>query len=1722
MTHKFAPPAEPAASRQRFLRRWALVWLLGCLLVVGYGWLFVVRNDGTPNWLDVVVFGGWVFVAGAWLIVVPPLRWSRRARQVAWGVGAAILIVTLALMAVPWVFTPFEEIAGLDLLAERPGVVIPAALNRWLLEVNRAYDNQTASTSLILKSGLIVAVTSLALTFFALLWCVVYKELKPYGRRWWPWVGHQRRRLENVPFWVAAKRIVQIVVLALLLAIALGLLLTAWPTRPATAEIIRTDGLWPGVPPSVSSLAIGPDGHSLFAFTTGEVYRSTDRGESWQPTTEPGVAVGASVVAQDNSHILIRTGDGYALWDETTASWRPAAGLENVSSLTALVSVSDVGLFLLDVSDIYRSRDGGLTWEVDVLGIGQEDPVSFITRLVSSPDGRGVLAVSFDALYRLEPGAEWQTIYAPSGNMELVQLTPVSKTVLRLFAASSGGLAYSDDLGQTWQDIEGLQSALGLLYLRPGLDELNLITREEAGVYISNDGGKTWQSASPELTNSNVSGVFALPASQTLFATMNDGGLFRSADAGSSWERVLGLMGRYIVQDVVETPQGDYLFAATDRGGIFRSGDRGATWEPVNRGLGAATILTLATGLNEKTVFAAASQVLLRSEDGGMTWQPSIQGMGPRYISTLVVGPDGQSLFAAGSQGIFRSLDNGLNWTQIGRPLEEYFVYALIVEPDTRTIFAGTTGPRIFRSEDSGATWERKDRGLDGIYVAAFTPGPDGRSLITATDSSVYRSVDNGTSWESFSSGLDRQIIRTLATHPTDGRLFAGTVDGLYIYDEQARSWRLASAGSLSNVWALAFEPQGQKRLLAGGGHGLVIRHQADSFGSLLSDDFLVFALLSQAVDGSVWIGTDRGLLRTRDSGATWEAMNTLTEMITVHSLAAADDHSLFVATPMGVFRSLDGGATWQMASRGLDSLVVEALIPEAFSGSVVGRTTTGGILIWDRAQVGWRPLEPEESAVAFSALTVRQRDPVRISRPGLRYPLPWVDSLPPIYALAVDEPQRTATVYDLDPLGDLTRQQIPLPLIWNWPTPYLNLIGATWVGLYWVQDNWTALLLVISLIALVAGTYIYAAIVRPNRLSPRLTLWLLPRSRHLFAAGGYRGYRARWDAQRPLERFIWLFARQRDPFTPAAAVPELHAGGVACDETEVELALSALAHQGALREEAGRWTLVEPLLADIMARDLPADITTKLADTIRRSNPLYVETQYFFQDAPFDLQRQGDFGFRASSDLPGWRGRSPFYVHVVLERALDLDVVREIRQASGGLSGRPADRSMALAAIDRAPRAGDLYQIFATRAQTGLTIVPLPLTLMRQARIERSVLETLNTQVNLYTGQEDMYDVKTAVSDVLSFFGRQSQLADLQTRLTAGRSVMVYGVRKIGKSSLLHRLREETGWPTAIIRAEGYATGLSYIMQEALREWRAIITTEHPHLPLPDGDLDHYDELGAKVQAFRLAVRGLLAQLAQLPGKPGLLLFLDEMEYLYYQDPKTFTDIARVLRDIAEAPQSHGRFALLVAGLLPDLNRTDHLAGTRNPFYTFFEEAPLGPLALDDARTMVISLGGQMAVSYSDEALDCLVQTGGGHPLLTRQLCHFAIDRRMERPLTIDLAAARQGIQNYLWQPDNYLARSLWPDSRGAEGGAPDPDEAAILMALAANGSRTEEELRPAALPPPARARRQQALARLKNLSVVRQDGQGRWSIAVPLYEEWIRRTMLSEHDGAYDAEPV
>lgn len=251
-----------------------------------------------------------------------------------------------------------------------------------------------------------------------------------------------------------------------------------------------------------------------------------------------------------------------------------------------------------------------------------------------------------------------------------------------LFAGiDPAGLFRSDDRGQSWQPVAGLNEHPTRSTWEPSkgcfavhsiyADEQNpgdvVAAVSAGGVYRSSDGGETWRPANvgvraenlpwpqPE-TGHNVHRIVRHPTMASRLYRQCYNGVYRSDDAARSWVEITnGLPSDFGYGIVVDPNDPDTVFQIPESSShlrmpvdgmlrVYRSRDAGATWKSVSEGMPAehvyVTVLreAMATDSREPcgVYFGTSGGQLFASANAGDRWE-EIASYLPRVLSVKAV-----------------------------------------------------------------------------------------------------------------------------------------------------------------------------------------------------------------------------------------------------------------------------------------------------------------------------------------------------------------------------------------------------------------------------------------------------------------------------------------------------------------------------------------------------------------------------------------------------------------------------------------------------------------------------------------------------------------------------------------------------------------------------------------------------------------------------------------------------------------------------------------------------------------------------------------------------------------------------------------------------------------------------------------------------------------------------------------------------------------------------
>jgi photosystem II stability/assembly factor-like uncharacterized protein len=255
-----------------------------------------------------------------------------------------------------------------------------------------------------------------------------------------------------------------------------------------------------------------------------------------------------------------------------------------------------------------------------------------------------------------------------------------------------------------------------------------ILAGRESGLYLSRDGGKTWEDAYKKLdlpTNLPTMTLALAPEAegqrQAVFAGV-PGGVLSSFDDGQSWQVARFPEPPPIISCLAVSPvidQDGVILAGTVEDGVFRSADRGRSWARWNFGLLDLNVLSLAISpqfSQDETIFAGTETGVFRSTNGGRAWREVDFPMDLAPVLSLAVSPhstqDGLIFSGTEGNGLHLSSDRGKSWRLVSDLFTGATINTLLVEAAGAGPFRllALTDEQLLVSRDSGVTWGEWER----------------------------------------------------------------------------------------------------------------------------------------------------------------------------------------------------------------------------------------------------------------------------------------------------------------------------------------------------------------------------------------------------------------------------------------------------------------------------------------------------------------------------------------------------------------------------------------------------------------------------------------------------------------------------------------------------------------------------------------------------------------------------------------------------------------------------------------------------------------------------------------------------------------------------------------------------------------------------------------------------------------------------------------------------
>lgn len=657
--------------------------------------------------------------------------------------------------------------------------------------------------------------------------------------------------------------------------------------------------------------------YTMYAATaSGGVWKTVNDGITWEPIFEdvPSTSIGDITLApSDNNVVWVGTGEANIFRS----------------------SMAGCG--------VYKSTDGGETWEHKGLGATQTIP-----RILIHPTNP-------DIVYVASSGNEW------TDNEER-------------------GVYKSTDGGDSWEKV---------LYISPRTGAIDLVMdpSDPDTLYAS-----TWQRIRRRWNDPRIEDGY------------NESGIYKTTDGGANWNRLTeGLpipevTGRVGIDLCATQPNVVYAFidnytaaeaqpqeGETDSYGrpssgaikgaqVYRSDDGGATWRMTSqddrymRGLCATygwVFGQMRVDPNNPDTIYVMGLALNRSDDSGHTFRRLGRMHGDHHA--LWIDPENSDFLVNGNDGgICMSYDGGVRWREfldnlpavqfynVGFDYAEPFnVYGSIQDHGSRkgavdlsrgrdriraTDWVGAPGgeasthqidpddPNIVYSAGFYGSISRTNIGtgdrhrpqlprvegelpLRGQWLAPFIISPHDNNVIYHGMNKLFKSTDRAETFTAISPDLSRgkeseigdipyQTIFSISESPLErGLIYVGTDDGLlHVTRDDGESWNningdLAKDRTISRIEASRYDA----------------------------------GTVYVAQNGKRWDDFQAYLFRSRDYGSTWEdiAGNLPGGPVNVVREDPRRPNILYAGTDVGVYVSIDSGASWHVLGGNLPSTFV-------------------------------------------------------------------------------------------------------------------------------------------------------------------------------------------------------------------------------------------------------------------------------------------------------------------------------------------------------------------------------------------------------------------------------------------------------------------------------------------------------------------------------------------------------------------------------------------------------------------------------------------------------------------------------------------------------------------------------------------------------------------------------------------------------------------------------
>ena len=583
----------------------------------------------------------------------------------------------------------------------------------------------------------------------------------------------------------------------------------------------------------IREIAFHPTNPDIFwaGADQGGIWKTTDNGLTYTPIADdlPFLKVSSICVNHENPDIIYMSGGGTdgGWWDRTIGvykttdggdTWQPTglnAHLSEYESYRRLAMSPDNPDVLLVTGreGIYRTTDGGQHWTKTTSG-------DYYDLVFNPENGNIVFAAYKDNIKKSEDGGQtWYSVtdIGYGGYMRNIAISPVNADYMVaeldtwIDNVRHSVIYASTDGGESWTRKALLDNDPGGTIGFSSSDTLT-VYRGWTKIFKSTNLGETWYQKTNWYWNGVHDEVHAdhfrikkNPLIEDRLYFCNDGGVYIYNESDDEWlERTAGLIisQYYCISSSQSDPQ-VLLAGSQDNGGWYRN--KYGNWRTTNGGDG---MHTWQHPTNNNIGFSSyPGGKIYRTTNGWSNYYSVHTNIDPEpqggdWNSRYAVDPNDFDIIVTGCYpSIYRSADRGNTWNKIGDNLAGGSNFHCITIPETNSDYIyASSGSRLYRTTDGGASWKSFYPSTNKIKGIAVSPYNHNHIWVVTGGYSegqkVFMSRNGGDSWENISGSLPNlPALSVIYEKGTNDGIYIGMTYGVYYRNNTMDDWTFYGYG---------------------------------------------------------------------------------------------------------------------------------------------------------------------------------------------------------------------------------------------------------------------------------------------------------------------------------------------------------------------------------------------------------------------------------------------------------------------------------------------------------------------------------------------------------------------------------------------------------------------------------------------------------------------------------------------------------------------------------------------------------------------------------------------------------------------------------------------------------------------------------------------------------------------------------------------------------------